>query len=1255
MRRFLTLSGLLIALVVALLVAALYFLIYTQSGLRFLVAHLPERFGTAQVRIEQISGTLASGVQARRVVIDQRHVYLRFDGVSTRVHLSPLSWRSLVSPQTSVTKAYVRIKPVAPLPPVPHPQFLPWWLRITIARAHIGALALELQDGRRLQGTDINGAVAISHRSLRVPNLTLHMGGGTYAMALALHAAQPLQLSLGGNVVWRAPHQPQWAGSFALRGDLAKLRVSGHLRKPFIATLHGLLYGQNGQWRTRSELAVRGLDLRTWHRTDRFGLIHAQLALSGSMQAFRLGGTVDPAGLGAGSFHVEVIGRYAGGVLTARRVMLRHPASGADLSATGVARFAGGRPDLRLQGVWRSLRWPLRGPARFQSAAGTFTLAGRLPYAITARGVAQIGAGFPVPLNLAGTVGSTGLTIAHSTLRLLGGQIVAHGRLVWLPVKRWSLQARASDLNPGGVRSVLRGRIGFALRASGEGFGAASALRVEFDQLSGEVRGKRASGSGRIVRDQGVWSFQHVRLNLGQTRLALDGRLDHQLRLRFALAGDLSLLAAQDRGRIEASGTINGTLAAPQVRASLRGSNLQVGANSLASVTASVQFEPTGRGQSHVLLQLRSLRSRHHLLRSLDFTLSGPASRLSAHLAVSAPGLQLTAQAGGRFATGVFNGEITSFDVTGPEPLKLHLRQPAALALGRAHSALGALCLDGTPGALCTGASWTPAKWSAYVTADGLPLATLTAGMTPEVEYQGTLGARIELAGGGGLPAQGTLRMTLVHGVLSRRLVSGKVEHTTIGSGLLTATARPGAIEAQASLSAGAIGTLDATLDIGRNVASWQDMPLKGSVHVRTARLNLVSLYLPGVDAVSGVLVANASVGGTLADPRLSGVARIVNASADVYRTNLQMRDLALTAQLADGGLKIEGSARVGKGLLRATGQMGWRAAEPYAELHLQGNDLRVVDLPEARIDAAPNLDFRMVSHRIDVTGTVLISHARIAPRNLTGAVRTSSDQVIVGEESTPAAHRYQVLSAITFDLGSDVNIDTMGLTGNLSGRLTVRSGFGQGTTATGELYVQKGQYSAYARRLTIQSGRLFFRGGPLDNPGIEIRAVRRYPDVTAGINVSGTLKQPQVSFFSNPALSQSQIMSLILSGGGGSLQALQTTTGTQTQQNTAASELLAQGGAILAQQLGSRIGLPDVSLQTDLNNQTSLVLGKYLSPRLYVSYGVGLTEQLSAVRLRYSIGEHWTIRIEAGQGKLAGQSKSGQLGGADLVFTVTK
>jgi len=68
------------------------------------------------------------------------------------------------------------------------------------------------------------------------------------------------------------------------------------------------------------------------------------------------------------------------------------------------------------------------------------------------------------------------------------------------------------------------------------------------------------------------------------------------------------------------------------------------------------------------------------------------------------------------------------------------------------------------------------------------------------------------------------------------------------------------------------------------------------------------------------------------------------------------------------------------------------------------------------------------------------------------------------------------------------------------------------------------------------------------------------------------------------------------------------------------------------------------VDATSDLNNDTALVLGRYLSPRLYVSYGISLTEALNTVKLRYSLNDHWTVRTEVGQGH-----------SAELVYTIEK
>jgi translocation and assembly module TamB len=276
----------------------------------------------------------------------------------------------------------------------------------------------------------------------------------------------------------------------------------------------------------------------------------------------------------------------------------------------------------------------------------------------------------------------------------------------------------------------------------------------------------------------------------------------------------------------------------------------------------------------------------------------------------------------------------------------------------------------------------------------------------------------------------------------------------------------------------------------------------------------------------------------------------------------------------------------------------------------------------------------------MEVAGNVDVPYARIMPRDLSNAVSTSSDEVLVDHGSAPPARHAEILSSINLRLGDKVNIVTSGLTARLKGTVAVKSGYEATTRATGQLSVVEGKYVAYAHNFDIQSGTLIFTGGPVDNPGIDIKAARKFPDVTAGVKVRGTLSQPRISFFSEPSLPQSEIVSLILSGG--SLESAQN----RDRTGGAGNEALVQGGAVLLQQLSSQVGIEDVGVQSDRynTNDTSLVLGKYLSPRLYVSYGVSLAEQLQVLKLRYSLGDHWTVKTEMGQAR-----------GADLEFSIDR
>jgi translocation and assembly module TamB len=1252
MRRILLLAALVFVLVaIALPCATLYSVLFTQSGLQFVVRHLPQRFGNVGVRIENVSGTIAGGVRATLVEIDEGHVHLEIRGIHSRLRLEPLLWQTISTPDAAVDSVYVEVKRPTRLPTsrfIHEPQFLPRWLAIDVGHASVGRALVVVPDGARVEGSGISGSALLRHRDISFRQVVLQMGELHFALDGSLHASDPLRLGANGRIAWQPHGQPAWTLAVDAAGDLNKLAISGRILTPFQSGISGEMLDLTRHFHWQGEALVRDFDLRAWHLTGALGLVSGKLALYGDGRTFGARGSLDPAGLKAGSFDVRFDGGFARRVLSASRIDVTHRGSGARAIAAGTIGIVPGGPRLDLKGSWSNFRWPLAGRnVPFRSSAGSFELAGVRPYEFHTKGLAQVAALAPVPADITGKLDNTGVTLSRAQVDLYHGHADVHGQVTWAPVQRWAVSGHATGIDPGQIRPDLPGSLDFGLEAAGRGFKASDSLSVQIEGLRGRLRGVPASGGGQLVHAGDTWTFQQVRVGLGHARLALDGRIDRAADLRFSVtAEDLSLLSAGSRGRVEASGTLRGPLAAPDINATAQGSDILYQGMALARFDAKLDFDPTSQRRSAVAAHLRQLQFRGRTLRSLDLTLDGPASAASVHLDAQARGLHLAAAASGGFNRGTFAGQLEALTLSGDESLRLHLGQPVPVTLSHVSSSVGRLCLTGTPGDLCTEASWTPAAWSTMLTASHLPLSTLTAGVTAAVEYQGAISVGAKLFGGGGKPAEGGLRVELNDATLSRRLVSGRIEHTSIGSGVLTATAAPDSIDAQASLTSGEIGTLAATLKVDRNAHRWQDMPVAGELHAQSAKLDLVSVYIPDVDRAAGKLTADARIAGTVADPRLSGTLSVSDGEVDFYQTNLRLREVGLTAHLTDDGLVFDGTAQAGKGKVHANGQLQWRESLAYGQLHLDGANLRVVDIPEAQIDASPNLDFKVAARQIDITGTVAVPHAKIVPTDLTGAVTSSSDEVIVGETSENPANQFKVRTQITMTLGSDVNIDTTGLTGQLAGGITVRSGYDPITHATGELSVEKGQYSAYGRKLEIQRGRLIFTGGPIGDPGIELRAIKRYPDVTVGVNVRGTLQRPQISFFSDPSLPQSQIVSLILSGGGGggSLQMLQAGSSPQSQQATAANELLTQGGAILAQQLGSRIGLPDISLETDLNNSTSLVLGKYLSPRLYVSYGVGLTQQLNAIRLRYSLGDHWTIRTEAGQ-----------IRGADLVFSVEK
>ena len=125
----------------------------------------------------------------------------------------------------------------------------------------------------------------------------------------------------------------------------------------------------------------------------------------------------------------------------------------------------------------------------------------------------------------------------------------------------------------------------------------------------------------------------------------------------------------------------------------------------------------------------------------------------------------------------------------------------------------------------------------------------------------------------------------------------------------------------------------------------------------------------------------------------------------------------------------------------------------------------------------------------------------------------------------------WNINTRVTLVLGEKVKVQGYGLEGRVTGELTVAEEPGRATVAEGELRAVDAAYLAYGQSLDIKTGRLVFAGGPIDNPSLDVQAVRVSGDVTAGVQVNGRLKEPELSLFSQPPLPDGDILSYIVIG----------------------------------------------------------------------------------------------------------------------------
>ncbi len=1204
--------------------SAIGWLLLTESGLAFAVGRLGE-LSSVQIEVEGARGRLAGPLDIERISLRHARADMVIEGLSADYEPSELLGGRIAAEDVSARRIQVTVRTRTDEPATP-PTFMPRWLSANLARLSVEEIIIASSGGTTLQLKQLGATVHISRTQIRFSGLSADAGNWTVAHGEGRMLARD-PLVIHANSAWTAGPARELQGELRLQGDLQRMEGAVKVRVPGQATAALTLtdLATNPVW--RAEIQMQSLDLAQWWQPAPLGPLNGNFIAGGGISRYGISGVLQGPGIPATGIRIQSTARFNAGVLEVDKLAL----STADLKTRIEATARYDSADIQAfsaEATWRNLAWPLLGEKIFRSPEGELRLQGWETLAYQVKGTASIPGLLPIGGEARGLVTGDQLIVEAADVALLRGRVLARGSLGRQEPRAWTLVAEAQALDPAAWRKDLDGKLSFDVVASGYGLEPDSPWAGAISRLSGRFRGQAAGGQGLVRHNAGHAEFDQVTLTLGSARLALNGAIGKTRRLDAQLdSGELSRFLPELRGLVQASMKLRGA----DVSLSITGRDLGIGEHRAAVLSLDADLNLDDARASWARLRSSGVVIAGQSLANARLSLDGLLQDHQVELRSGAGGQAIDLLGQGRWKDGDYTLLARELVARSDELTPWQLDAPVRLAASAERAELDLACFRDGPRRVCVEARWQrDSGWSARAATEAFPLEALNLKVPGQPHYRGLLTAEGRVSGVPGLPWVAAANAEIRGAVLEYRTPSGRSQSIELGRTIVGLQTNARQHQLTVSLVDASAAQLTAELTAVRNDdLAWRALALSGQLRGSTSQLDLLPLLLPDVDRASGELKVDLDVAGTLERPLLQGKATLAEGGLDFYQANLRLRGINALMELQDGGLALNASANIGEGQLQVNGRMNWRGEALTGSLALRGENLLLVNVPEAKVTATPDLRFALDGRRIKVTGSVEIPKATIDPADTAGAVLPSPDEQLVSVESTERlAAGFEVETDVRLQLGEQVSLNAYGLSGRISGSLRTRSRPGELAVGTGELEVIEGRYRAYTRELEIERGKLLFAGGPVTDPGVDLRASRALPGRKVGVLVRGRLRKPQLSLYSEPPLPQTQIASLLIVGQ--SLDSLQDTdAGSLDAQRT---QLIAQGSALVAGQLGRYVGLDEVGVAQDSTDNTALVLGKFLSPKLYVSYGISLVDEINTIKLRYTIGNNWAIRLESGQ-----------------------
>ena len=851
---------------------------------------------------------------------------------------------------------------------------------------------------------------------------------------------------------------------------------------------------------------------------------------------------------------------------------------------------------------WQELQWPLDTLSPdIRSSDASLKIAGVLDNWIIEGTVAVATADMPDgQFQIKGGGNQDRVALAIESGRVFGGAATGELEYSWRKEQRWSAVVQCEDVIITSLLPEWPGVLSGYVDARGtqRPFSVNATVR----DVSGEIRGQALTANGSFAYQDEVIRTHELFITHADNEIFLDGSMDTNDGLKFRVSIDaIESYVEAISGGFTADGRLSRAESEPYLSLNLDSEELLIRDIRLSGVRV-IDQRPEG-AIAGLSLQADKLQLAGQEVSDIDLLATIRADEQTLRLSGRNHDSLFSLDINGFFEDwknpldSTWRGEMTRFSISADDDHVLQLQKAAAVKWSSERVSINEFCLsDETASNMCADFSRSSAgEVILDLQLQQIPLTLLEyvvhTGLKLDQHVSGSLNWHADPASG----ATGTGELELSAGSVKSELQPSLSVPT--GVGRLTFEITDGELlSATTSIPMPGIGAIDADFKI-LDLSNAASSDIDGQIKIDMTDIAIAAFLSPLVDSLSGSVHADFNVAGTLSNPLLTGAVAVKNAAMSYRPMGLHLDQINLVGELTDSrAVELSGTFHAGEGYGEIVSSADYRDTEQAGiRFKIQGNNLRLVDVPDIRLNVNPDLEIAYNDKSLNINGSLLIPSARITPANLVESrVIESDDVVIVAGLETEEKIVAKPQSQFTYDgnlqvgLGDQVFIDL----GIAKAKLTGSAVFdwqGAPLPMADGRYDLSGSVKAFGQVLDITEGVIRFANVPANEPVLRIRAERQIYGNShikhAGVLVAGAVSNPTIEAYTHPLTTEERALTLLVTG----------------------SDFDYEQG----------VGAID--------------FGTYVAPRLFVSYGVGIFDRENVISARYDLTKGFGIKASSG------------------------